>query len=61
MLIKDRGDVCDNLLCMRYARNVQQEKYQLLRGGIKKRFFWEISPKSVYPRQGFCEIWENER
>ena len=28
----------------------------------KKRFFWEIFPKSVtHPPQGFCEICENER
>ena len=27
----------------------------------QKNFFWEISPKFVYPPQGFCEIWENER
>ena len=27
----------------------------------QKKFFWKISPKSVYPPQGFCEIWESER
>ena len=27
----------------------------------KNGSFWEISPKSVYPPKGFCEIWENER
>ena len=38
-----------------------------VRGGPNnnKTFFWEISPKSVYPPthppQGFWEFWENER
>ena len=35
-------------------------QHQNFREGVKKKFR-ETFPKSVFPPQGFCEIWENER
>ena len=40
-----------------------RERELPLRGAAKKKpfLFGDIFPKCVYPPQGFCEIWENER
>ena len=43
--------------------NYHHENYNYFLGKLPKKnvFFWDIFPKSVYPPQGFCEIWEYER